>query len=332
MQRPDPVKLDKGVFVISLDFELIWGTLDLFGPEGFQRACEIERERVIDELLSLFVEFEFPATWCVLGHLFLDRCELKDGIMHPQIIRPKHAWVEGDWFKHLKPHSEDEKSIFLGRSLVEKIRSCSVPQEIGSHSFSHVIFADEGCSRETAMSEMKECVRLANEMGIELRSFAFPRNEVGHIEVLRETGFACYRGPEPNWYESPKVPESLKRILRLVDVLRAAKPPVVLPEKTADGLWNIPGSAIYFPMHGVRRHIPLSLRVKRAVKGLNAAAQEKKIFHLWFHPTNMADEADAMFAGLRQILEHADALKERGELRYATMKELVQSPKSKVQS
>ncbi|HEY6403179.1 MAG TPA: hypothetical protein VI479_17295 [Blastocatellia bacterium] len=198
-------------------------------------------------------------------------------------------------------------------------------QEIGSHSFSHVIFADEGCSRETARSEMKECLRLSKEMGIELRSFAFPRNEVGHAEVLRETGFTCYRGPEPNWYESSKTPEMMRRIMRLVDVLRAAKPPVVLPEKTESGLWNIPGSAIYFPMHGARRYIPLSLRVKRAVKGLNAAAQEKKIFHLWFHPTNMADEPDAMFAGLRAIMRHSASLREQGKLRYATMKELVPS-------
>jgi hypothetical protein len=325
MTEQETIKLDKGVFTISLDFELIWGTLDLFGPEGFRRACEIERERVIDELLALFVEFGFSATWCVLGHLFLDRCELKDGVMHPQIVRPKHSWVEGDWFKHLKPQSEDEKSIFLGRSLVEKIKNCPVPQEIGSHSFSHVIFADAGCSRETALSEMKECARLAEEMSVKLHSFAFPRNEVGHAEALRETGFICYRGPEPNWYESSKVPEGLRRFFRLVDVLRAAKPPVVLPEKTADGLWNIPGSAIYFPMHGARRHIPLSLRVKRAVKGLNAAAQEKKIFHLWFHPTNMADEPDAMFRGLRAIMQHAAKLKDEGKLRYATMKELVPS-------
>ena len=53
---------DRGVFTISLDFELIWGTLDLFGPERFGKACEIEREAV-GRLLDLFVEFEVPATW-----------------------------------------------------------------------------------------------------------------------------------------------------------------------------------------------------------------------------------------------------------------------------
>ncbi len=317
-------KLNKGAFTISLDFELIWGTQDLFGVDGgFKRACLIERERVIDEMLALFVEFEFPATWCILGHLFLDKVETVDGVMHPQIVRPKHAWMDGDWFQHLKPHSENSDSVFLGRSLVEKIKNCSVPQEIGSHSFSHVIFADEGCSRETAESEMKECVRLADSIGVKLESFAFPRNEVGYLDVLREQGFTNYRGAEPNWYENPKVPEKARRVLRLIDVLRAAKPPVILPEKTESGLWNIAGSAIYFPMHGKRKHIPLSLRVKRAVKGLNAAVKEKKVFHLWFHPTNMADETEAMFTGLRQIMEHAARLRKNGELDFMTMGQLV---------
>lgn len=315
-------KLDKGVFTISLDFELIWGTVDLFGPDSFRRACEFERERIIDQLLALFTEFDFPATWCILGHLFLEKCETINGYKHPEIIRPNHAWHPEDWFQHDPCEIENEHSIFLGRSLVEKIKNCPVKQEIGSHSFSHVIFSDEGCSRETAESEMQECVRLANNIGVKLESFAFPRNEVGHLDVLREQGFTCYRGVEPNWYENQKVPEKARRVLRLIDVLRAAKPPVVLPEKTESGLWNIPGSAIYFPMHGGRRHIPLSLRVKRAVKGLDAAVRERKVFHLWFHPTNMADETDSMFSGLRQIMMYAAGLRDKGVLDFMTMGEL----------
>jgi hypothetical protein len=89
---------------------------------------------------------------------------------------------------------------------------------------------------------------------------------------------------------------------------------VVLPQRTEHGIWNIPGSMIYFPMHGLRRHIPISRRVKRAVKGLDAAAEQKRIFHLWFHPTNLADSTDAMFSGLRRILEHAEALRARDRL------------------
>jgi peptidoglycan/xylan/chitin deacetylase (PgdA/CDA1 family) len=314
--------LDRGVFTISLDFELIWGTLDLFGPERFRRACEVERQVVIDRLLDLFVEFEVSATWCILGHLFLDHCQPEHGRMHPEVVRPSHAWCRGDWFKHDAGGSEATAPIFYGQSLVERIRACLVPQEIGCHSFSHVIFGDPGCSRETAASEVAACVRLAREAGVELQSFAFPRNKVGHLDVLRQHGFRCYRGPEPVWYEGGGYPEIVRRLGHLWDVFRAAQPPVVLPEKR-DGLWNIPGSMVYFPMHGPRRWLPMSWRVRRAVKGLTAAAREKRIFHLWFHPTNIADGMDSMLAGLREILAQAATMQSAGKLAILPLRELV---------
>lgn len=316
-------RLERGVFTLSLDFELIWGTLDLFGAEAFRRACEVERAVVIGRLLDLLCEYQIPATWCVLGHLLLDRCAPKDGRMHPEIVRPAHRWVRGDWFAHDRGGTEETAPLFFGRRLVEKIRACPVPQEIGCHSFSHVIFGDGGCSAATAESEVAACVGLAREMGIELRSFAFPRNRVAHLDVLRRHGFRCYRGPGPRWYERDEDVGPLGRLAHLWDVLLAAPPPTVLPERDVSGLWNIPGSMIYFPMHGVRRWIPVSRRVKRALKGLDTAARSRRVFHLWFHPTNLADGLDPMFAGLRAILERAAALRRSGELEVRPMGALV---------
>jgi len=316
-------QLDCGVFTISLDFELVWGTLDIFGPDKWNGLYKYERDVVIDKLLELFVEFDISATWCILGHLFLEKCSSENGVKHPEIVRPQHRWHPEDWFVH--DHSENAEIApnFYGRDLVEKIRDCRVAQEIGSHSFSHVIFGDDGCSPETAQSELAECLKLAREMDIEMSSFVFPRNKIGHLDLIRNAGFECYRGVEPNWFEKSPYPSRFRRMMRMLDVLRAAKPPVVLPEREESGLWNIPGSAMYFPMHGIRRYVPLGLRTKRSIKGLDAAAQEKKIFHFWFHPTNMADEPQKMFAGLRKVLEHADALRQKGRLKIAPMKEII---------
>lgn len=322
MPETNSISFETGVFTLSLDFELIWGTADL-GLENFKSLCKTEREVVIDRLLQLFEKYEFPATWAILGHLFLDKCS-QDGAKHPEIVRPNYSWTKEDWFAHDPGGVEDAQSIHLGKSLVEKIKNCRIPQEIGSHSFSHIVFGDEGCSRETAESEISECVRIADEQGFKLKSFVFPRNEVGYLDVLKKFDFDCYRGVEPNWYENRQVPESVRRGLRLFDVLRAATPPTVLPEKTKEGLWNIPGSAMFFPMHGFRRRIPMSLRIKRCIKGLNKAAKEKKIFHLWFHPTNMVDEMEQMFAGLEEILKHATLLRKEKKLAFLTMGEITE--------
>ncbi len=314
---------DRGMFTISLDLELAWGTVDVIGPEKWSELYRREREVVIGRLLDLFIEFDVSATWCILGHLFLDKCAPESGRKHPEIVRAHHAWHPEDWFTNDPCSTVEAAPIFYGRDLVKQIRDCRVAQEIGSHSFSHVIFGDAGCSAEAARSELKECVRLAEEMGIEMSSFVFPRNEIGHLGLLSEFGFTCYRGTEPNWFENMSYPHQVRRAMRLLDVLRAAAPPVVLPERDEKGLWNIPGSAMYFPAHGLRRHISIGRRTKRAIKGLDAAAAQKKIFHLWFHPTNMADEPDRMFAGLREILEHADSLRQKGELDIRPMKALI---------
>jgi peptidoglycan/xylan/chitin deacetylase (PgdA/CDA1 family) len=278
----------------------------------------------------LFTDFDVQATWFVLGHLMLDHCAAEGGKKHPEIVRPSHSWQRQDWFEHDPEGGEDGRSIFLGRSLIEKIRACPVPQEIGCHSFSHVIFGDSGCSAETAESEILASLAAARNLGVEMESFAFPRNEIGHLDLLRKHGFTCYRGPEPRWYERESLPMVLRRVARMMGVLAAAEPPVALPHQTESGLWNIPGSMIYFPMHGLRKHIPVSFRVRRAIKGLDAAARLNKIFHLWFHPTNLSDATDKMFAGLRDILEHARSLRSRDELSILPMRSLVPASEARV--
>jgi len=312
----------KGIFTLSLDFELLWGTVDLHGPERFRRACQVEREVVIDRLLALLDEHRIPATWCILGHLFLSECRRSRGVAHPELVRPSHRWVRGDWLQHDPCSDESRAPLFYGRSLVEKIRACRTPQEIGSHSFSHVIFSDEGCSREAAASELSASVEVAREMGLELRSFAFPRNGVGHQDLLPQFGIRSYRGPAPRWYERREPPTAVHRLARLWAVVAAPPPPVVTPEPAGAGLTNVPASMIYFPMHGVRRHVNVSRRVLRARKGLDAAIRSGRVFHLWFHPTNLADEPEAMFRGLREILATVEGHVREGRLDVATMVDL----------
>jgi peptidoglycan/xylan/chitin deacetylase (PgdA/CDA1 family) len=309
--------LDRGVFTLSLDFELIWGTRDLFGAEGFRAAVEIERRVIVDRLLELFAKYGVRATWCIVGHLFLDKCQphatAQGTTKHPEIVPPRHPWFP-DWFKDDPCTDEATDPLYYGRALVEKVRACRVPQDIGSHSFSHVIFSDPGCSRETARSELAASVRAAGEIGIAMRSFVFPRNAIAHLDLLRDHGFTVYRGIEPSWYNDPRTPEPVRRVAHLADILVATEPPVVMPEHTASGLWNVPASMLYFPSHGIRRHIPVSIRVKRAIRGLDAAVKRRRVFHLWFHPTNLAENIDAMFDGLERIFQHARRQADAGEL------------------
>ena len=313
MDKFDPIQLERGVFTVSIDFEMIWGTISRHGPEAFRTQCEEERRIIIDRLLALLTEFEVPATWLVVGHLFLDSCNRN------------HRTSQIDSVLSCIPsntiQSGDMNSLFCARDLVRKIQACNVPQEIGCHTFSHAIFTKQTTTRERAEAELAACVSLARELGIVMRSFVFPENRIGYLDLLREHRFTCYRGAE--WHERGHLPDLVRRLTHLWLVCTAASPPVHLPEFGPEGVWNIPGSMMYFPMHGRRRHLPLSLRVNRAGKGLEAAAQQNRIFHLWFHPTNLADETESMFAGLRSIFQHAARLRESGCIDFKSMGSIV---------
>jgi len=308
--------IDSGIFTISLDFELIWGTLDKYGSGRFSQLCATERSCVIDRLLDLFVEYGISATWCTVGHLFLDKCP--ETTSHAPLTTHRPCC-----FLHGPGATEETAPLFHARSLIEKILGCSVRQEIGCHTFSHAILGDAACSRATAQSELESCAQASQALGIEMRSFAFPRNRVGHLDVLRSCGFACFRGPECQWWNSLWWPKPIRRAGHLCDVLTARTPPVVLPEMDASGLWNIPGSMLFTPTYGLRRSIPVSFRVRRARKGLDAAVQQRRIFHLWFHPTDLAGNVEPMLGGLREVLEYSRGLRDRNQLQILPMGSLV---------
>lgn len=249
----------------------------------------------------------------------LSSCAPVGGRKHPEIERPQHRWQQGDWFEHDPSGDEASDPIFYGRELVEQVIAAEVSHEIGCHGFSHVIFGDPGCSRETAESEVRASVDAARGLGVEMRSFAFPRNQAGHLDVLREHGFTCFRGREPAWHGGGGgAAGRSRRAAHLLDVLTARTPPVVSP-RLEGGLVNVPGSMMYFPMHGRRRHIPISRRLERMRRGVDRAVRERKLFHLWFHPTNLADETETMLGGLRSLLIEVAKRRDRNELEVMTM-------------
>jgi peptidoglycan/xylan/chitin deacetylase (PgdA/CDA1 family) len=299
MNEKPHIELPSGIFTISLDFELIWGTLDKPKHTRFRRLCAIEREEVIDRLLGLFAEYRISATWCTVGHLFLDQ-HRDTGI-----------------------HSTDaDAPIFYGRDLIDKIRRCKVPQEIGSHTFTHRVFNDPSCTRSVAEEELAASTRAASEMGLRMTSFAFPRNRIAHLDVLPKYGFTSFRGQDSRWYARTGRRRWFHRAGHLADMFFATTPTPVLPVWHEEGIWEIPGSMLFTPSHGMRRIVPARARVHRAHKGLRRAVETKKIFHLWFHPTDVVVRKDAMLEGLRQILEMASELRDAGSLSILNMSEI----------
>ena len=305
------------MFTLSLDFELVWGSRDLHeDPSALEAASRITREQAFDAFLELLERHGIVATWATVGHLFLPG---GDG-RYEGLVEPRHAW-RPDWLAGVPAGDEQSHPAWYARSLVETLRDRG--QEVGSHSFSHPVFGDPGCSREAADSELARCVALADELGITLRSFVFPRNVQGHTDLLAKHGFRCWRPLEPAWFNRVPVPGQVKRLAHLWHVARSAPPPTVLPEQGAHGLWEIPASATFLPYFGVRRWIPMQAREQRSTRGLDAAVETCRVSHLYLHPINLADDPEAMLRALDRVFEHAARERDRGRLEVLSMGQLV---------
>jgi peptidoglycan/xylan/chitin deacetylase (PgdA/CDA1 family) len=309
-------------FIISLDQELIWGSFDHTAPDAFV-ANHPDPRGTVRALVELLEEFDIPATWAIVGHLFLGSCRRgDDGRAHPEIVRPKYSWYPGDWLRSDPCTDRSRDPLWYGDDILDLVQGARARQEIACHSFSHLVYGDAGCFEEAAASDLLACVDAAKKRGVTLRSFVFPRNIEGHHRLLREHGFIAFRGEEPAWWRH--LPGPAKRAGHLFDQASARTPPVVRPSQKLPGLWNLPGSLLLLHRHGVRRYIPFAVRKRRISLGLTEAVERQGLFHLWFHPHNLSFDRSGLFAVLREGLREAAHLRDRGLLDIRTMGDLAE--------
>ena len=327
-QTMNQTMFDQGVFTISLDFELLWGSFDSGKHQKFihhfarDGGAFASTRAIVDRLLALFQKYDVRVTWATLGHLFLDHCQTIDGVKHPDMPRPRHSWFAEDWYIHDPCKDYQAEPLWYGSDMIEKILAAEPKHEIGSHSFSHVIFSDAGCTTEVAEAEIKKCVELARGFNLKLESFVFPRNKLGHLDLLPKHGFRIARGSAPFWFFRFSS-RTLRRAGHIVDDFFAIAPGCGRPEQMQPGLWIAPVSMFLQSMDGPRRLIPLSARIRKGIKGIERAIGEQSVFHLSFHPTeNLCFSTDRMFYALEGILAHAARRRADGELSVMTMSEL----------
>jgi hypothetical protein len=73
---------------------------------------------------------------------------------------------------------------------------------------------------------------------------------------------------------------------------------------------------------GARRLVPVAARVRKARRGLRRAIREDAVFHLWFHPFNLAPDRRAMLGAFEQILAEVASLRAAGLIDVRTMAQL----------
>lgn len=315
----------RGTMVVSLDLELSWGRFDHV-PIDVLDAGALKERTSIKRFLALLDRFDIPATWAMVGHLMLDGCARGlDGMAHADIApHARYSWFPHDWYHHDPCTTAALAPGWYAPDILEWIREARARHEIGSHSFAHICYGDPECNPPVARADLKAAVEAAAQNGITLKSFVFPRNQVGHLEILKSFGIRSYRGrsirvAEPVFHRwGIRV---LLRVLGFLDQLLATPPRQVRAEEALPGLWNIPGNHYYMPRMGINRIIPMASRVFKGKRGINWAVKTGGLYHLWFHPFDLNVDSDAMLSGLEKIFSHAHQMREKGLLNILTMDE-----------
>ena len=213
--------MSEGKFVISLDFELLWGVRDKRTIEQYGENIRGVHQ-AIPKFLETFDKYKVKATFATVGFLFFEtKKELlsnlpsllphyKNGYFSPY---NGHFEIVGENFEidpyHFAPH------------LIKLIQKYPT-QEIGSHTFSHYYCLENGQNSEDFRADMLHAKMLAGKYGIQLTSLVFPRNQFNeeYLQVCKEVGIICIRGNERSWlYEARNnEKESLfRRACRLID-------------------------------------------------------------------------------------------------------------------
>jgi len=296
-----------GALVISLDFELHWGVRDKCAVDSPYRENLLGARNAIPRMLDLFEQFDVAATWATVGFLFAEsrreRQEFSPG------IRPNYQDPRLNPYAEITGEDEGRDPLHYAGSLIREIRG-RAKQEIATHTFSHYYGLEPVETREAFAADLRSAIAIAKHHGMDVQSIVFPRNQFhpGYEELLKEAGITSYRGNETNWMYRPRrrSEETLAvRAPRLLDHYVSLSGSKVVPWSEVlqpNGLCNVRSSMFLRP-YSERRKGFEPARLRRISGGIQAAAEQGGIFHLWWHPHNFGAHTDKNLEFLRRVLE-----------------------------
>lgn len=309
-----------GKFVISLDYELMWGVRDHATRESYGRNVLGDRE-AIPAMLDLFHRRGVKATWATVGALL---CESKDELIaRARVAGANDAEIAG--FADIGP-DERRDPYHFGASLARQI-AASEGQEIGTHTFSHRCALEDGGRGDRFVADVSSALQQLGEWGIRCHSIVFPRNQYdgSYLDACSRLGLTHFRGNEKAWFYAPAPGSAqtlLRRGCRLADsYVDLSGPNVSRPEHREGQLVNVASSRFLRPFN--RRLARLDgLRLRRIEKAMEEAARTGATFHLWWHPENFGTNLAENLGMLTKVLDAFKRLHEMHGMQSRTMHEI----------
>lgn len=320
-KQPVHASVSDSFFVISLDFELMWGVRDHLTKEQYGRNILGVRE-AIPRILAEFERRNIRATWATVGFLF---CESKDELLQsmpieaPVYLNPK---LSNYSYLHEVGQNEQSDPYYFGLSLLKQVLSCP-GQEIGTHTFSHFYCLEKGPTNEDFEADLHSAIAVAARRDIPLRSIAFPRNqyEAQKLAICARHGLRVYRGNEHGRFYQPAPGEQqslLRRGFRLGDAYLNLSGDNTSGVVSEFGVRNVSSSRFLRPFS--HRFAPLDvMKLLRITRSMDSACQRGTVFHLWWHPHNFGTHLAENMRFLNAILDHYAKLRDTGGMNSRAM-------------
>ena len=323
-----------GSFVISLDFELMWGMFDKVTHEQYGANLDGVHD-VVPRLLSLFAERDINATWATVGMLLFRDTETLEAAAQAVTDKPNFVQSLYSAYNHLSTgQTSGHPKHYFAPGLAALI--CGTPgQEFASHTFSHLYckeqLVDEVTEEAVVQADTAAMAAVAAPFTETLTSVVFPRNQWSQqaLWVLARAGYTAFRGTEKHFLYSAKSDKAqrhpLLRIIRLADTYFniSGFHTYTLSERQGLNmpLTNIPASRFLRP-YSRRLAIFEPLQLRRIKKAMTYAAMHGEVYHLWWHPHNFGRDTEKNIAFLTKILDHFKTLQEKYDMESVTMRTL----------
>ena len=308
-----------GTLVVSLDFELFWGMLDVCTLDEY-RENVLGGRKAIPQMLQLFEKYHIHATWAAVGFLFAEGSEELRAFFPER--RPGYREEKLNPYPLVPQISAEDAPCFFAPDLIDLIAQ-TPGQEIGSHTFCHFYCREAGQTVEEFAADMAAAKAIAKQKGYDVKSVVLPRNqcEPEYTEVLRNLGFTAYRDEENDWIHEKIHFRPLKRLLRLADVYLPLTGLGGYVPKCENGIWNVVGSRMYKP---ILKPLAFLERVKLArIKAqMRHAAKHNLTFHLWWHPHNVGVQTPKHMQQLEEIFAYYDTLRTQYGMQSRNMGEI----------
>ena len=313
-----------GQFVISLDFEKYWGIFDSIASVRYEENIK-NVDIVIEKMLDLSDKYGIKLTFATVGFLFNgNKKELENNI--PELTPTYQVQIHNPY--SLISQIDDfpsPKNKYFGLNSLLSIKQ-SGNHEISSHTYSHYYCLENGQTIEQFEADLKMAKKVANDIGIDIKSIVFPRNQVNqeYLKICALHGIVSYRGCENHKIYAPKSKKETKktsyRVLRILDAYINLTGHHTYNMNTLrnGNIMNIPSSKFLRP-YSRKLKLLEPLKVQRVINSMRIAAERKELYHLWFHPHNFGKDLENNFSNLEKIFKAFTIFKSKYGFESTTM-------------